>query len=202
MSKTAEALNPTVYGLPTSEPLRRSNLTEILKTNGRGKQIGWVFEDGQLAGTKDCTIVGARKKDGRPILNETEGMSRTEVIWQRFKIEEVKMRNSGDNRHLFLLRRGLRIEGLGRYRWISGNITNDWLIARKPGSIGKMTIYSFNERGSGVFSFIRKNKFGENVVKNVGKDVGFSDYGMGINLNRLKVIDDLEKIINPLSTKS
>jgi len=115
MSKVAEALNPTAYGLPANEPSHRSNLTEISKTNGGDKQIGWVFEDG-------------------PILNETEEMSRSEIIWQRFQIEREEMIKNKDFRHLFLLRKGIRIEGSGVDRRFRGWVIDDWLVCLKPKS--------------------------------------------------------------------
>ena len=203
MSKVAEALNPTAYGLPANEPSHRSNLTEISKTNGGDKQIGWVFEDGQLAGTKDCTIVGVRKKDGRPILNETEEMRRSEIIWQRFQIEREEMIKNKDFRHLFLLRKGIRIEGSGVDRRFRGWVIDDWLVCLKPKSNDVLNpVYSFSERGEGVFGITYRNKFGDKKSVNLSRGTGFYSCARIIDLNRLKGIDDLEKIINPPSTKS
>lgn len=202
MSKTAEGLNPNVYGIPTNEASHRSDLTKIPKTNEGNKQIGWVFEDGQLAGTKDCTIVGARKKDGRPILNETEEMSRPEIIWQKFEIIKKEMKDRGDNRHLFLLEKGTRIEGSGVDYRFKGWAINDWLVCLKPKSKGVLNVvYSFSERGGRVFGITYRNKFGDKKSVNLSRDTGFCSCARIIDLNRLKGIGDLEEIINPPSTK-
>ena len=47
MSKTAEGLNPTAYGLPANELPHRSDLTAMPATDTGARQIGLVFENGQ-----------------------------------------------------------------------------------------------------------------------------------------------------------
>ncbi|HNZ84354.1 MAG TPA: hypothetical protein PKZ29_00370 [Candidatus Woesebacteria bacterium] len=201
MSKTAEGLNPTAYGLPANELPHRSDLTAMPATDTGARQIGLVFENGQpTTEMRDYAIVSTRK-DGRPKYNESEGMSRAEIIWQRFQIEKDKMEKNDDRRHLFLLRKGYRILGLGRYQWVDGNINSDWLIATKPKSSGMMPIYSFNERGSGIFCVVSTNKYGDKKAVNLGRDIGFLDYNQRIDLNKLKGSDELDKILTSKSTK-
>lgn len=171
----------------------RCNFNESLGFN----QLGYQIKTGGDLVVRDFTVIGY-ERNGKPKYKEE--MDRVDKIWNVYQDIKTKMRSSGDERHIFLIKKGKRIEGVGENRH-SGWLTSDVLAIKKDGSNNTLNlIFSFNDRGSGVFK-ISYRKNGETRFASLDKKTDVLDYKAGIDLTKLKSTKELREKINKSTKK-
>lgn len=158
------------------------------------QQLGYVVDSqGELI-IRNHYLVGTDKKGKPKYTEESDGVDK---IWQTFHFFKSENEIKGDNRHIFLIRKGQRIEGMGKDRKYSGFLTSDALVIKNVNTNNSLNfIYSFNENGSGVLKISYRNKLGEPRAINLSKNTNFFDYNSRIDLSVLQNVSQLrDKII-------
>ena len=162
-------------------------------------QIGYrIGVDGSIV-EKDYFITRIDSK-GKPRYKEE--LDRFDNIWAQYLNIKEEMKEEGDSRHIFLLTKGKRIEGIGEKRHISGWLNSDVLLVRNKESNNNLNfLFSFDERGDRVFS-IKFNKNGYDKYYCLNKDIDILDYNARVDLNLLHNADELRKaVLGGLSSK-
>lgn len=161
-------------------------------------QIGFKIRlDGSIR-EKDYFVTKIDSK-GKPRYKEE--LDRFDNIWAQYLNNKEELNSLGDNRHIFLLTKGKRIEGIGGKRHLSGWINSDVLMIKNKESGNLNFLYSFDSRGAHVFT-IKINKNGYEGYYCVGNDIDILDYNARIDLNLLHNADQLRKRVSEgLSSK-
>lgn len=151
-------------------------------------QIGYRIGINGSIEEKDYFITRIDSK-GKPKYKEE--LDRFDNIWAQYLNKKEEMKSEGDSRHIFLLTKGKRIEGVGSHRYISGFLISDVFVVKKGDSSNLNFLYSFNERGSSIFS-VKCDRRGEDKYYFLGRHVDFLDYNARIDLNSLHGVDELK----------
>lgn len=176
--------------LPETETNFKPNKKEVTEPI---VQIGFKIETDGSIREKDFYLIGF---DSKRKPKYKEELDRFDNIWAEYKNKKEEMKGNGDERHIYLIPKGRRIEGVGRYRYLSGWLTSDVLAVRKEKSNNLNLIYSFNEKGKNVFTIAFNGKNGEKRAFGLNSQTDILDYNARIDLDRLKDADDLRTEMN------
>ena len=180
-------LDQSVIGLKHDNSDTRVSIAQI------GYRIGI---DGSIV-EKDYFITRIDSK-GKPRYKEE--LDRFDNIWAQYLNIKEEMKEDGDSRHVFLLTKGKRIEGVGSHRYISGFLTSDVFVVKKEDSVNLNFLYSFNERGNNIFS-VKCDINGEDKYYSLNRHVDFLDYNARIDLTNFKDANGLRSEILRSSTR-
>lgn len=138
---------------------------------------------------KDFVVTGFKKKE---IPNCSEILDRFEGILRVYQKE--------DQKNLFLIKKGQRIEGLHNKNYRGGNITSDILVAYSEQSPNNLKlIHSLDKKDpNGVF-FKYKDYFGNKKVLKFTKKSIIYDCNPKISLKKIKSVDDLRRVMEKSS---
>lgn len=160
-------------------------------------QIGYrIGVDGSIV-EKDYFITRIDSK-GKPRYKEE--LDRFDNIWAQYLNIKEEMKKEGDSRHIFLLTKGKRIEGVGHSRHISGFLTSDVFVVRNNVTNNLNFLYSFDKRGVHVFS-IKFNKNGQEGYYGLNRNINILDYNARIDLTNFKDVNGLRSEILRSSTR-
>ena len=187
MNERDLVLGQSVTGLKHQDSGLRASIAQI------GYKIGI---DGSIV-EKDFFITRIDSK-GKPKYKEE--LDRFDNIWAQYLNEKEEMKKNGDSRHIFLLTKGKRIEGVGASRHVSGFLTSDVFVVKKENSNNLNFLYSFDKRGVHVFS-IKFNKNGQDGYFGLNRNIDILDYNARIDLTNIKDVNGLRDEILRSSTR-
>ena len=162
-------------------------------------QLGYAIDSQGKLVIRDHHLIGLDKRGKPKYIEESDGVDK---IWQTFQYFATEYNKNGDNRHIFLVGKGHRIEGMGEDRKYSGYLTSDALVIKNENSNNSLNfIHSFNENGSGILKITYRNKYGEPRSVSLSKTTNFFDYNSRIDLTNTKDVLQLRAKIKESKRK-